>query len=152
MADESAKTEHASEAAQAPATSDATGSGTPAPQTQPAAPADTQTPQKDIVMSDAPIDQAASPAPAAVAPSPAAARTGTPAQGSRAPSVHPEAGVTMPSEAAPHGDPTRRYFNSKVTGVLLEGMKQLAKDQPPDPLRVLGEYLIQRSKELEGTS
>ncbi len=76
----------------------------------------------------------------------------------------------MPSEAAPHGDPTRRYFNSKVTGVLLEGMKQLAKDQyvtfaghrammpsltprrPPDPLRVLGEYLIQRSKELEGTS
>ncbi|KAL3964134.1 hypothetical protein ACCO45_001138 [Purpureocillium lilacinum] len=103
-------------------------------------------------MSDAPIDQAASPAPAALAPSPAPARTGTPAQGSRAPSVHPEAGVTMPSEAAPHGDPTRRYFNSKVTGVLLEGMKQLAKDQPPDPLRVLGEYLIQRSKELEGTS
>jgi COMPASS component SDC1 len=35
----------------------------------------------------------------------------------------------MPSEAAAHGDPTRRYLNTKVTGVLLEGMKQLAKDK-----------------------
>ncbi|GJN77745.1 hypothetical protein PLIIFM63780_001238 [Purpureocillium lilacinum] len=131
MADESVKADQTTEAAQAPVAGDATSSGTPAPQTQPAAPTETETPQKDVLMSDAPIDQAA---------------------GSRAPSVHPEAGVTMPSEAAPHGDPTRRYFNSKVTGVLLEGMKQLAKDQPPDPLRVLGEYLIQRSKELEGTS
>lgn len=58
----------------------------------------------------------------------------------------------MPSEAPPHGAPTRQYLNSKVTGVLLEGMKQLAKDKPKDPLRVLGEFLLQRSKELEGTS
>ncbi|KAJ6446178.1 Dpy-30 motif protein [Purpureocillium lavendulum] len=131
MADEPTGAEQTTEAVQAPVTGDATNSGTPAPQTQPGAPAETQTPQKDTVMSDAPIDQAA---------------------GSRAASVHPEAGVTMPSEAAPHGDPTRRYLNTKVTGVLLEGMKQLAKDQPPDPLRVLGEYLLQRSKELEGAN
>lgn len=77
----------------------------------------------------------------------------------------------MPSEAPAHGDPTRKYLNTKVTGVLLEGMKQLAKDQydapgflefyldltialyrPNDPLRFLGEYLIQKSRELEGTS
>jgi COMPASS component SDC1 len=30
-------------------------------------------------------------------------------------------------------------------------MKMLAKEKPEDPLRVLGEYLIQKSKELEGT-
>ncbi|KAF4587687.1 Dpy-30 motif protein [Ophiocordyceps camponoti-floridani] len=100
---------------------------------------------KDVVMSDAPPDQAAADH------SSAPARTGTPAQGSRAASVHPDAGSTMPSEAAPHGDPTRRYLNTKVTASLLEGMKQLAKDQPQDPLRVLGEFLLQKSKELERT-
>ncbi|KAM5376967.1 hypothetical protein ACJZ2D_005169 [Fusarium nematophilum] len=92
-----------------------------------------------------------SPAPAAHAPSPVPARTGTPAQGSRAASAHPDPGFTIPAEAPAHGDSTRRYLNTKVTGVLLEGMKQLAKDKPSDPLRVLGEYLIQKSRELEGT-
>ncbi|KAL6868554.1 hypothetical protein J3F83DRAFT_737559 [Trichoderma novae-zelandiae] len=104
----------------------------------------------DVTMADVPADQA-SPAPAAFAPSPAPGRTGTPAHGSRAPSAHPDSGFTMPSEAPPHGDSTRRYLNTKVTGVLLEGMKQLAKEKPDEPLRVLGEYLIQRSRELEGT-
>jgi len=33
----------------------------------------------------------------------------------------------------------------------LEGMKIVAKEQPNDPLRMLGEFLLQRSKELEGT-
>ncbi|KAF5966702.1 histone-lysine n-methyltransferase [Fusarium coicis] len=108
--------------------------------------------QKDVAMSDAPVDHSASsPAPATHAPSPIPARTGTPAQGSRAASAHPDSGLSLPAEAAPHGDPTRRYLNTKVTGVLLEGVKQLAKDKPSDPLRVLGEYLIQKSKELEGT-
>ncbi|KAH7252104.1 hypothetical protein BKA59DRAFT_510210 [Fusarium tricinctum] len=124
-----------------------------------AAPADattngflTESLQRDVVMSDAPVDQpASSPAPAAHAPSPAPARTGTPAQGSRAASAHPDPGLNIPAEAPPHGDSTRRYLNTKVTGTLLEGMKQLAKDKPSDPLRVLGEYLIQKSKELEGT-
>ncbi|TFB05657.1 COMPASS component SDC1 [Trichoderma ghanense] len=105
----------------------------------------------DVTMADVPTDQAQSPAPAAFAHSPAPGRTGTPAQGSRAPSAHPDSGFTMPSEAPPHGDSTRRYLNTKVTGVLLEGMKLLAKEKPEDPLRVLGEYLIQRSRELEGT-
>ncbi|KAG6013211.1 hypothetical protein E4U54_006978 [Claviceps lovelessii] len=112
----------------------------------------TWTLQKDTVMLDVPIEQVASPVPANVAPSPAPARTGTPAQGSRAPSMLPDSGFSMPSEAPAHGDPTRRYLNTKVTGVLLEGMKQLAKDQPQTPLRALGEYLIQKSRELEGTT
>ncbi|OAA67607.1 Dpy-30 motif protein [Cordyceps fumosorosea ARSEF 2679] len=111
---------------------------------------DTQ--QKDVLMTDAAIDQASpTPAHAAVSPAPAG-RTGTPAQASRAPSVHPDPGFSIPSEAAPHGDSTRRYLNTKVTGALLDGMKLLAKEQPDDPLRVLGEYLIQKSKEIEGTN
>lgn len=35
----------------------------------------------------------------------------------------------MPSKAAAHGAPARRYLNEKVTGVLLEGMKRLAADR-----------------------
>ncbi|MCJ1427423.1 hypothetical protein MMC29_005326 [Sticta canariensis] len=58
----------------------------------------------------------------------------------------------MPTKAASHGAPARRYLNEKVTGVLLEGMKRLAAEQyePEDPLRVLGEFLLQKSKDLEG--
>jgi len=48
---------------------------------------------------------------------------------SRAASQHPDAVTAMPAEAPPHGAPTRQYLNSKVTGVLLEGMKLLAKEQ-----------------------
>jgi COMPASS component SDC1 len=38
-------------------------------------------------------------------------------------------GFAMPSEAAAHGAPVRQYLNSKVTGVLLEGMKIVAREQ-----------------------
>ncbi|PQE29688.1 hypothetical protein CJF32_00011092 [Rutstroemia sp. NJR-2017a WRK4] len=69
---------------------------------------------------------------------------------SRATSQHPDPGPAMPSEASVHGGSARSYLNGKVTGVLLEGMKVLARDQPKDPLRVLGEYLLAKSKELEG--
>ncbi|KAK3330800.1 hypothetical protein B0H66DRAFT_544910 [Apodospora peruviana] len=71
---------------------------------------------------------------------------------SRAASAHPDPGFTMPAEAPLHGAPVRQYINTKITGVLLEGMKMVAKEQPKDPLRVLGEFLLQRSKELEGTT
>jgi COMPASS component SDC1 len=69
------------------------------------------------------------------APSPAPPRTGTPSRSngndatSRATSQHPDPAPAIPKEAPPHGAPTRQYLNSKVTGVLLEGMKQLAKEQ-----------------------
>ncbi|EKD20731.1 dpy-30 domain-containing protein [Drepanopeziza brunnea f. sp. 'multigermtubi' MB_m1] len=92
------------------------------------------------------------------APSPIPARVGTPSRttngtdvASRAPSQHPEPSSTVPKEAPLHGAPVRQYMNSKVTGPVMDGMKVLAKEQPRDPLRVLGEYLLQRSKELEGT-
>ncbi|GAB0132864.1 hypothetical protein EsDP_00001286 [Epichloe bromicola] len=150
MADELPKADAMPEATRASPGADIVPETNPTASTQQAS--STGTSQKDIVMSDAPIEQAASPAPANLAPSPAPARTGTPAQGSRAASLHPDPGFAMPSEAPAHGDPTRRYLNTKVTGVLLEGMKQLAKDQPKDPLRFLGEYLIKKSKDLESNA
>ncbi|RFU25033.1 hypothetical protein B7463_g11307, partial [Scytalidium lignicola] len=94
---------------------------------------------KDVVMGDDTSDRAASPAVAhggTNAPSPIPPRTGTPNRHtngtdahSRATSQHPDPASSMPSEAPLHGAPTRQYLNSKVTGVLLEGMKQLAKEQ-----------------------
>ena len=69
-------------------------------------------------------------------PSPAPPRTGTPVRketgpetSSRAASQHPDSSLAMLAEAPPHGAPTRQYLNAKVTGVLLEGMKMLAKEQ-----------------------
>ncbi|KAF4634873.1 hypothetical protein G7Y89_g3223 [Cudoniella acicularis] len=107
------------------------------------------------------ISTTPSPAPAigtTNAPSPIPPRVGTPGRNvngndvtSRATSQHPDPAPTIPKEAPPHGAPTRQYLNSKVTGPLMEGMKHIAKEQPKDPLRVLGEYLLQRSKEVEGT-
>lgn len=43
------------------------------------------------------------------------------------------------------GFPTRRYLNEKVTPTLLEGMRMIAVRKPEDPLRVLGQFLIDRS-------
>ncbi|PVH88618.1 hypothetical protein DL98DRAFT_202147 [Cadophora sp. DSE1049] len=118
-------------------------------------------PSRDIAMTDIIPDRPASPAilPGATnVPSPIPARVGTPSRNvngndatSRATSQHPDPTPTMPKEAPPHGAPTRQYLNSKVTGPLMDGMKLLAKEQPKDPLRALSEYLLQRSKEIEGT-
>ncbi|KAK9775822.1 hypothetical protein AB5N19_05211 [Seiridium cardinale] len=115
---------------------------------------------KDIAMTDV-EPPAASPARQQGA-SPAPNRTGTPARAtnglqeqassSRAASAHPDPGFTMPSEAPPHGAPVRQYLNTKVTAAVLEGMKLVAKEQPKDPLRVLGEFLLQRSKDLESST
>ncbi|KAH6854632.1 hypothetical protein B0I37DRAFT_362596 [Chaetomium sp. MPI-CAGE-AT-0009] len=131
----------------------------------------------DISMTDAPAAQAATPSPLPTTTATTTARIPTPVPTpgqppnqqhqptSRAASQHPTeqpgtttstttttamAGFAMPAEAAAHGAPVRQYLNSRVTGVLLEGMKIVARDQPKDPLRVLGEFLLQRSKELEG--
>lgn len=143
MADHVPKAEAMADTPQVPAASETALDAGLTQHPQPAAP-------PDMAMPNAPIEQAAvrlpNPLPSLAsirhasrrlygAPltrpeqSPALPQTGTPAQGSRAASAHPDAPVAMPSEAAPHGDPTRRYLNAKVTGVLLEGMKQLAKDQ-----------------------
>lgn len=70
--------------------------------------------------------------PAPLAPStnsaPAPQRTATPTRTTNG-NVMAEVTAPMPSKAAPHGAPARRYLNEKVTGVLLEGMKRLAAEQ-----------------------
>ncbi|KAJ6107703.1 hypothetical protein N7523_009026 [Penicillium sp. IBT 18751x] len=53
------------------------------------------------------------------------------------------------TQVRPGGAPARVYLNEKIVPTLLEGMKSIAKEQPNNPLRVLGEYLIQKSNELE---
>ncbi|KAF8469581.1 Dpy-30 motif-domain-containing protein, partial [Kalaharituber pfeilii] len=42
------------------------------------------------------------------------------------------------------GAPARQYLNQNVTPYLLEGMKMLAREQPAEPLKVLGEWLIEQ--------
>lgn len=49
--------------------------------------------------------------------------------GSRAQSAHPDPSSAFPDKAAAHGAPVRQYLNTHVTGVLLEGMKKLGKEQ-----------------------
>lgn len=67
-------------------------------------------------------------APIPPTPVPAAQRTATPTRPVNGTAVA-EVAPPMPSKAASHGAPARRYLNEKVTGVLLEGMKRLAADQ-----------------------
>ncbi|EEQ86500.2 hypothetical protein RJZ56_001043 [Blastomyces dermatitidis] len=59
------------------------------------------------------------------------------------------ASTTPIPQVRPGGAPARVYMNEKIVPYLLEGMKTLAKEQPSNPLRVLGEYLIQKSNEIE---
>lgn len=100
----------------------------------------------DIDMAD-PVPAPVIP-PAAVTPTPQ--RIATPSRNTNGNVEAPA--PPLPAKAAIHGAPARRYLNEKVTGVLLEGMKKLAVDQPDDPLKVLGEFLLQRSKDIEGAS
>jgi hypothetical protein len=60
------------------------------------------------------------------------ARTGTPRGGAvngTGPPAEQATVAALPTEATPHGAPVRQYLNSKVTKVLMEGMKVLAKEQ-----------------------
>ncbi|KAL8785588.1 MAG: hypothetical protein Q9195_008574 [Heterodermia aff. obscurata] len=79
------------------------------------------TPAKEPAQTDTVMGEAAQPTTPAQ-PSPMPKRTATPVNGAvEAPPI--------PSRAAIHGAPARAYLNTKVTGVLLEGMKMLAKEQ-----------------------
>ncbi|KAI9720451.1 MAG: hypothetical protein M1812_002957 [Candelaria pacifica] len=113
------------------------------PQPSPPAAPETSTPAEgvpDAVMGDAPPvsaqspppTQSPAPTPQATASVPAPARTATPSRTTNGASevLKAEPEVTpIPTKAIPHGAPARRYLNEKVTGVLLEGMKKLAKEQ-----------------------
>ncbi|MCJ1257248.1 COMPASS (complex proteins associated with Set1p) component [Lignoscripta atroalba] len=108
---------------------------------------------QDTAMTEAPSSAAPIHSTATTTLQPQQPRTATPTRhiNGTGPGTTVDAAPPMPSKAAAHGAPVRRYLNEKVTGVLLEGMKKLAAEQPEDPLKVLGEYLLSRSKELEGS-
>lgn len=89
------------------------------------------------------------------------------------PTADPMTSATNANPVRPGGAPARVYMNEKIVPYLLEGMKNVTKEQyviyyltvscfvfatiansallrPANPLRVLGEYLIQKSNEVEG--
>lgn len=47
------------------------------------------------------------------------------------------------------GSSVRQYLNKHLTQHLLEGLVQVNKTKPEDPLRELGEFLIKRSEQLK---
>ncbi|KAK9388394.1 hypothetical protein V1515DRAFT_598719 [Lipomyces mesembrius] len=55
-------------------------------------------------------------------------------------------GVDDKNKPVRGGAPTRRYLNELITPALLDGVKLVAREQPENPLEVLGKYLIERSK------
>lgn len=38
--------------------------------------------------------------------------------------------------------PTKQYIDQTVAPILLEGLKALAKERPPDPIGYLADYLV----------
>ncbi|WPH02479.1 Hypothetical protein R9X50_00534300 [Acrodontium crateriforme] len=58
--------------------------------------------------------------------------------------------TARPDKPVAHGGPTRQYLNQHVTPHLLEGMKFLAAQEPDKPLQWLANFLMERSKEVEG--
>ncbi|RDW83759.1 DPY30/SDC1 family protein [Aspergillus mulundensis] len=66
--------------------------------------------------------------------------------------AHTPTADSVASTVRPGGAPARVYMNEKIVPYLLEGMKTVTKEQPANPLRVLGEFLIQKSNEVEGQS
>ncbi|KAL4974227.1 hypothetical protein BDW66DRAFT_153041 [Aspergillus desertorum] len=63
--------------------------------------------------------------------------------------AHSPAADPIASTIRPGGAPARVYMNEKIVPYLLEGMKTVTKEQPANPLRVLGEFLIQKSNEVQ---
>ncbi|CAN3355387.1 hypothetical protein DICA3_B10044 [Diutina catenulata] len=49
------------------------------------------------------------------------------------------------------GSSVRQYLNQHLTQHLLEGLNHVSQQQPDDPLAFLGQFLLQRSKELADT-
>ncbi|SPQ19271.1 9424a8ce-9731-4422-97d3-e5c0e5851ba5 [Thermothielavioides terrestris] len=81
----------------------------------------------------APSPSPSHPQPPAAPPARVPTPTTTTTPAATAPGMPPHAGTTagfaMPAEAAAHGAPVRQYINGRITGVLLEGMKMVAREQ-----------------------
>lgn len=47
------------------------------------------------------------------------------------------------------GSSIRRYLNEHITEHLMQGLKKVGTERPEEPLKWLGHYLIEKSKETE---
>lgn len=47
------------------------------------------------------------------------------------------------------GSPIRKFLNRNLTMILIEGIKEVTKLKPDDPVRWLGMFLIKKSNEKE---
>lgn len=95
---------------------------------------------------------AAPAAPAAPAPVPAAATppvennsTATPGEVKQ--EFVNSSTASLPNPAENYGAPTRTWLNREVTPALLDGMRWLAKEKPEDPVKALGEFLVNYKKD-----
>lgn len=52
---------------------------------------------------------------------------------------------TVITEDPVAGAPTRQWLNAEVTPILLQGMRKIAVERPQNPLKALGQYLIDHS-------
>ncbi|CAD8154261.1 unnamed protein product [Paramecium octaurelia] len=43
--------------------------------------------------------------------------------------------------------PLRDYFDNKLSAILLEGLKEIGRQRPENPIRFLGEYLLEQDKQ-----
>lgn len=123
------------------------------PNPPPQAPSDA--PTQDPTPATAPATDAApvpTPAPSTIPEhlSTIAPGIATPAGASTRPNSMPPQPPARPDKPVAHGGPTRQYLNTNITPHLLEGMKYLAAHEPAKPLEWLGDFLKERSKEVEG--
>lgn len=54
----------------------------------------------------------------------------------------------LPVHEVVGGSSVRQYLNKHLTQHVLEGLRDVSKDKPEDPLKYLGEFLIQRSNQI----
>lgn len=60
----------------------------------------------------------------------------------------PNHGNELPVHEVVGGSSVRQYLNRHLTQHLLEGLRDVSKNKPEDPLKYLGEFLIQRSNQI----
>ncbi|KAF9188616.1 hypothetical protein BGZ51_000479 [Haplosporangium sp. Z 767] len=73
-------------------------------------------------------------------------REGSASSSATGPATNPFSGLTKSEIAAM---PIRSYLDQTVLPVLLEGMKQLSKERPQNPLEYLGHYLLNHSDTID---
>lgn len=60
----------------------------------------------------------------------------------------PTHGNELPVHEVVGGSSVRQYLNKHLTQHLLDGLRDVSKNKPEDPLKYLGEFLIQRSNQI----